>query len=109
MRGKTYTMRLSPALRQLLINCRIYCTVDCCRERAFEINGETVQRWLAGERIDRKQSIYEEIRRLKVELETKQGSIFLSARDLESDWHADAFRKFMTNLESAFIKAVKDL
>ena len=96
---------ISPALRQLLISCHTFCSVDCCRVDAFEISEGSIERWLDLERIDRTSEIAAEIGRIKAELGQSEGEVMLTARGLESTWCVEEFQTFWDQLESAFSSA----
>ena len=106
MKTAIHRVELSSALRRMLHDRQIFCTPDCCKERAFEITEGTIARWLEGERIDRTRELAEEIGRIARDLRRCEGRIFLTARDLESGWDLDDFRAFWEHLETTFASAI---
>lgn len=102
MSGSRSNVAFSSALRRLLCDHQTFCSVDCCKGRAFHLSESSILRWLDFERIDRRQEIAREIERIEAEIRGLEGHITLAARGLRSEWDADDFRAFWTQFRVAY-------
>ena len=100
------TVTLSSALRRLLCDHQISCSVDCCKARAFQLGEGSMSRWLTFERTDRTHEIAAEIERIQVNIRDVEGSLFLSAPGLESEWDISEFRTFWERFAWAYTAAM---
>jgi hypothetical protein len=106
MKTSAHTVALSPALRRLLVELQTLCRADCCKERAFGISAAAVDRWLAGERINRTRELAEEVGRVGRDLPEVEERVTLTVRGLESNWDVAEFQAFWEQFAAAFASAI---
>ncbi|MDB5350680.1 MAG: hypothetical protein JWN86_1927 [Planctomycetota bacterium] len=107
MKAPTHTVTLSPPLRRLLHDHQIFCSADCCRERAFEITEGSISRWLDSERTDRTAELAAEIHRVASDVQGASGCVYLAVPGLKSEWGGDQFRTFWGHLRSTYSLAAE--
>ena len=104
------SISVSPTLRRLLSDCATICTVDCCRQDAFDLAGSRVEQWLESERIDRTAEIASEIERLLQSVLNENGAqVRIDDRDLMSTWKTADLRDFLEAFRQRFRLAVSNL
>jgi hypothetical protein len=93
-------------LRRLLISLERNCTVECCKDAAFEVNKETIEYRRTNESNNFDDLIYNELFELKQESYCEYNFIKLNIRGLESHWRIDEFTEFIDLLLIQFHKVI---
>ena len=107
MEDPAYTVVLSSFLRRLLCDRQVFCSVDCCKEHAFQLTEGSIGRWLDFERTDRTREIAAEIKEVASASRHVSGRIIMAVRGLESVWNAEQFREFWGRFQGAYTLAVE--
>jgi hypothetical protein len=90
----------------MLLDMQTWCSVDCCKDRAFQLSPTTIRQWLDGERVDRTCELNTEIAQIEKDLDRCNGGVVLTARGMESNWEGPAFRAFWRLFAEAFAGAI---